>query len=283
LVYIKIKDLVGLNKKQNDLLNYLYEYDNTVLKEKFKYIDKLVELNLICFSDKFECELTEKGRKVMYKYLNKKNWIPLYMIGEILTSIRISRQCTIEQISESLSLSKRVIGNLEIMHGTTIYIDDLEKLVNFYDLELDDVVMNNSMKYLDIIKKCDSPIEKLFIKEFMLLKEYFSQVTGTNIKILPQQKYKVNESEYRVDFQVIISKDNNILHKFLIECDGHDFHEKTKEQAKRDKQRDRDFLSLGIKTIRFTGSEIYNNATKCVVDVFKTVYQDYRLFDLDIA
>lgn len=45
-----------------------------------------------------------------------------------------------------------------------------------------------------------------------------------------------------------------------VECDGHDFHEKTKEQARRDKSRDRILISHGIHTIRFTGSEIFRRS-----------------------
>lgn len=48
-----------------------------------------------------------------------------------------------------------------------------------------------------------------------------------------------------------------------IECDGHDFHERTKEQAARDKERDRELAFAGIITLRFTGSEIWNNAESC--------------------
>lgn len=48
-----------------------------------------------------------------------------------------------------------------------------------------------------------------------------------------------------------------------IECDGHDFHEKTKAQALRDKGRDRHLLSHGINTIRFVGSEIYRDPVAC--------------------
>ena len=43
----------------------------------------------------------------------------------------------------------------------------------------------------------------------------------------------------------------------MIECDGHDYHERTKEQAARDKKRDRFFASKGYKVLRFTGSEIW--------------------------
>jgi uncharacterized protein DUF559 len=53
----------------------------------------------------------------------------------------------------------------------------------------------------------------------------------------------------------------------VVECDGHDFHEKTKEQAARDKSRDRDMLAQGYRVLRFTGSEIHNRAEKCAMEI----------------
>lgn len=44
-----------------------------------------------------------------------------------------------------------------------------------------------------------------------------------------------------------------------IECDGHDYHERTKEQAERDKTRDRELQMLGYAVARFTGSQINRN------------------------
>lgn len=60
--------------------------------------------------------------------------------------------------------------------------------------------------------------------------------------------------------------------KIAIECDGHDFHERTKEQAARDKSRDRSIVAEGYALFRFTGSEIWADALGCaeqVVDVAK--------------
>ena len=54
----------------------------------------------------------------------------------------------------------------------------------------------------------------------------------------------------------------------FIECDGHDFHEKTKEQVARDKKRDRKFVAAGLTIIRFSGSEIWANPLKCTWEVF---------------
>lgn len=55
--------------------------------------------------------------------------------------------------------------------------------------------------------------------------------------------------------------------RLAIECDGHDFHEKTKEQAAHDKARDRFFLQSGWPTMRFTGSEIFRDADACANQV----------------
>jgi|GEM_PF-6981979 len=54
-----------------------------------------------------------------------------------------------------------------------------------------------------------------------------------------------------------------------VECDGHDFHERTKEQASHDRSRDRALLALGIPTMRFTGSEIWNKGYECADEVWK--------------
>jgi very-short-patch-repair endonuclease len=53
----------------------------------------------------------------------------------------------------------------------------------------------------------------------------------------------------------------------IVECDGHDFHEKTKDQARRDKQRDRFFQSKGYKVLRYAGSEIWADPEKCADEI----------------
>lgn len=55
-----------------------------------------------------------------------------------------------------------------------------------------------------------------------------------------------------------------------IECDGHEYHERTKQQAAYDRARDREILRHGVPTIRFTGSEIYRDADQCAREVVET-------------
>ncbi len=45
----------------------------------------------------------------------------------------------------------------------------------------------------------------------------------------------------------------------VIEVDGHEFHERTKEQAQRDKSRDRALTGAGYRVLRFTGSEVFRD------------------------
>lgn len=67
---------------------------------------------------------------------------------------------------------------------------------------------------------------------------------------------------YKVDFLLQMTDGH-----MAIECDGHEFHDRTKQQAAYDRARDRELLALGIPTIRFTGSEIHYHLEKCVADL----------------
>lgn len=74
---------------------------------------------------------------------------------------------------------------------------------------------------------------------------------------------------YRVDFlllaQLAEAKGGPV--RIVIECDGHDYHERTKEQAKRDRGMDRALQAAGFRVFRFTGSEIYRDPDRCVEEV----------------
>jgi very-short-patch-repair endonuclease len=67
---------------------------------------------------------------------------------------------------------------------------------------------------------------------------------------------------YRVDF-AFYQRGEQGVRTLIVECDGHDFHERTKEQAIADRSRDRRLQELGYTVYRFTGSEIYNDPIKC--------------------
>lgn len=107
--------------------------------------------------------------------------------------------------------------------------------------------------------------------------QYFDQKPNT-INVFAQ----VPVDNYRADFICVMKMQSRDLPPKLqylgIECDGHDFHEKTKEQAARDKSRDRSFLLRGIPCMRFAGSEIWKDAYACATQVdefFRKSFADY--------
>ena len=60
----------------------------------------------------------------------------------------------------------------------------------------------------------------------------------------------------------------------LVEVDGHQFHQKTKEQVARDKKRDRHLVRDFGKLITFTGSEVYANPNACAEEIVAILRRD---------
>jgi len=134
---------------------------------------------------------------------------------------------------------------------------------------------------------CDSPIEQRLAGSLMWLAvdpagyakadyfndpaEHFKMFTEFhNSEVLITSQYKIGK--YRADFLVWIAKGTQ-FRGVVVECDGHDFHEKTKDQAARDKSRDRAIVEAGFPVLRFTGSEIWRDPHGCAMQVQK-VMQD---------
>ena len=105
---------------------------------------------------------------------------------------------------------------------------------------------------------CESSIERLFLEAFDAIRTK-DRNTMLDYYLIPQ----VEIGNYRVDFELINHKDK----KIIVECDGHEFHQKSKQQVEKDNQRERDLKKLGYEVVRFSGSEIFKDAEKCVKDL----------------
>ena len=86
------------------------------------------------------------------------------------------------------------------------------------------------------------------------------------IYIYPQ----ITIGSYRVDFFLCHVGFGDEV-PLIVECDGHDFHEKTKEQAQRDKARDRYLVGQGYRVLRFTGSEIYRSPVDVAEEIISVL------------
>lgn len=91
-------------------------------------------------------------------------------------------------------------------------------------------------------------------------------VIGFGRRGLLLRQLPVAAARARMDFAIINAEADVFL---AIEVDGHDFHERTKAQAQRDRSRDRALIAAGWTVLRFTGSEVHYNASGCVAEVLR--------------
>lgn len=119
--------------------------------------------------------------------------------------------------------------------------------------------------------RIDSPIERLFFitlkirrRMFPIFVDYFCS---------PEIEMQKVITDYPVDFLLWLPE--SAKKKVVVECDGHDFHERTKEQAARDRSRDRALQAVGYTVFRFTGSEICRDPIKCAEEVLNILEEEY--------
>lgn len=91
---------------------------------------------------------------------------------------------------------------------------------------------------------------------------------GVDYWLTPQAEIAGYKADFLLWFRV-----GKEVGGIVIECDGHAFHEKTKEQAARDKKRDREILKAGYPVLRFTGSEVFKDPLGCVEQVGEILHE----------
>ena len=158
-----------------------------------------------------------------------------------------------------------------------------------------------SMEVEDVLRRCESPIEKLAAGAFFAAgyrslidprgaSELLGELVGKGLElkksalddlysdswvlshrgrsfgpyILIQRRVRTDRAIFRPDF---IFAERGVA--IVVELDGHAFHERTKEQASRDKARDRSLVARGWSVLRFTGSEIYADPKCCILETSK--------------
>lgn len=159
------------------------------------------------------------------------------------------------------------------MSRNTPYDKIKEHLFNLVEAEVD-----SAMDHCG--KSTESPIEKILataivvsvnIGQYGFFKLLYSPEHSIETYGTVRVEFQKQIGNYRADivFTMWNAKKNVEL---VVECDGHDFHERTKEQAARDRARDRSMTLEGKTVLRFTGSEIYNNPMGCAEQVVSWCY-----------
>lgn len=129
---------------------------------------------------------------------------------------------------------------------------------------------HNCDDFTDFFQLCESPIEELFGAAALA-----AEGCG-DVAIVPQWQI----GSFRVDFAVYpyaFARRNGaslaLRPSVAVELDGHEFHERTKAQAARDKSRDRRLVAAGWSVLRFTGSEVWRDPFACVTEAFELAHR----------
>lgn len=119
--------------------------------------------------------------------------------------------------------------------------------------------MNNAIHEMESLEEIfESPIERIMYHRLMDFAK--SQYGAIYIEC------QVPIGKYFADFVVSYRPSEK---KVVIECDGHEFHERTKEQVSRDKERDRYMTKQGFSVFRYSGTDILNNPQRAVNDIIE--------------
>ena len=85
-----------------------------------------------------------------------------------------------------------------------------------------------------------------------------------------QHWIQLAKKRIRPDFAFVLPGENET--RIIVELDGHDWHERTPEQAQSDKSRDRELQTLGWHVMRFTGREVLREPQGCLIEVQRLLY-----------
>ena len=166
-----------------------------------------------------------------------------------------------------------------------MYYDDNYNLYDNLSQKVDIMIYGNCGDYRMMqemaLIDCESPIEQLLSLEMenlnlKFIREYNPYVDIVDIE--KQVKIKCGKKSYRVDFLIPVIYKNRENKCFIIECDGYEFHQKTKEQVEKDNIRQRDLQKEGYEVIRFSGTEIWHRPYDCAREILNIIlsYCNYK-------
>jgi very-short-patch-repair endonuclease len=148
-----------------------------------------------------------------------------------------------------------------------------------------DQAMKDKIKAWEMeLSRFSSPIERDFAMALMwalypryvpgLIRWDFSFDTHATVSDSPGRPIvwaQAPVGKYRVDFLFRVRFSATECFFFAVECDGHEFHQRTKQQIERDRKRDNDLLARDIPTFRLPGSLIHRSAVACAVETLEQI------------
>ena len=156
-------------------------------------------------------------------------------------------------------------------------------------------IIDNAHKSDKFCKDCElkmthNCVTCLFELQSPLERKLFLELKRANIYFQPQyplnwfgQQISIDGKSYhdpKNNFKEVLTVvdffiDKNGV-KLCVYTDGHSYHERTEDQASRDRNIDRKLQELGFQVLRYTGKDVNEDTTKIINDILKWTDKNYR-------
>lgn len=116
---------------------------------------------------------------------------------------------------------------------------------------------------------CESPLEAVLAAWLCL--SVYGNSKGFGLRVERQVEIETAARKYRADFLIgWYGKDHDRL-PIVVEVDGHEFHEKTREQVEKRNERDRDLQQAGYPVLHFSFAEVVKRPADVVEEIWCAV------------
>lgn len=139
---------------------------------------------------------------------------------------------------------------------------------------------------LDLAHRLESPLEYVMLCAILAAKKR-AKVTDKHGLMHNRQVIRIRPAHpvgrYRADF-LVTAENHGVTPAFapvVVECDGFNYHDRTREQARYDRERDRYMLHRGLLVMRFTGEEITEAPFSCAAEVLSLAHGNVIHYDRD--
>lgn len=138
------------------------------------------------------------------------------------------------------------------------------------------------------IEYIKSPIEQIFFVAFLtvLHQNLTRESLGIDITPLGQHEQNIDGYDYVHDFAFYIDvynlrnkfkmKDYIFMSSVTVECDGHDYHNKTKRQVSNGNKRSNAMQQNGLTVIHFSGSDLFRYPYQCAEEAYCVIIKKYK-------
>ena len=154
--------------------------------------------------------------------------------------------------------------------------DENAKIVDEH-YKTDKLCLNCKYKLTQKCKEC------LFVLQSPLERQLFLELSKSYINFQSQYPLNWNGQNISIEGKTYGDENNNFKDvltvvdfyiekrqtKLCVYTDGHTYHERTEEQAQRDRNIDRKLQELGFQVLRYTGKDVTENISKIITDIKK--------------